>query len=647
MINPSNGMISTSSAAANAQSPGLKTYFKTPEGRYKLHYEKTHPSGLLHYAHGKTVTQVTIANLKDKPAPSTPPAPPSSFSASSGVRSAAARLLGAGNGSRALGFVGGNGGSKSLSGSSRIGSLGASSSSSSMINTNFDGKGTYIIFNVGDAIFISDLNSQDKDPIKSIHFSNSNPVCHAFDQDAKDGHDLLIGLNSGDVYSVSLRQQLQDVGKKLVGAHHYNKDGSVNNGLLLIVVVLVLHGFPEVMVLLLLLMPMVICMCMKRQALNIKRNTFFSKDGAGDSSFPVIKDQTQFSVAHARYSKMFGSGYCCSNFDEVDLIIVLIESNPIARWHICQGPINSIAFSTDGTHLATVIYEFSTIQKNNLFAVEKAIMVRYYVVLGGVFDNKVPVNSMDGKYILTGGEDDLVQVWSMEDRKVVAWGEGHNSWVSGVAFDSYWSSPNSDGTGETVMYRFGSVGQSFNSEMNAYSAIVIYWLLELWGMLGLNRVRDSGQVLPEHYLMMSANDYDAIFNMCQDTRLLLWDLEMDEIVVPFRRGPPGGSPTFSTGSQSAHWDNVPVGTLQPAPSMRDVPKLSPLVAHRIHTEPLSGVIFTQESVLTVCREGHIKIWMRPGFAESQSGNNSETLLSTSSKEKPLLSSKVGSSSYRQ
>lgn len=36
---------------------------------------------------------------------------------------------------------------------------------------------------------------------------------------------------------------------------------------------------------------------------------------------------------------------------------------------------------------------------------------------------------MDGKYILTGGEDDLVQVWSMEERKVVAWGEGHNSWV--------------------------------------------------------------------------------------------------------------------------------------------------------------------------------------------------------------------------
>lgn len=42
---------------------------------------------------------------------------------------------------------------------------------------------------------------------------------------------------------------------------------------------------------------------------------------------------------------------------------------------------------------------------------------------------------MDAKYILTGGEDDLVQVWSMEDRKVVAWGEGHNSWVRFLFYD--------------------------------------------------------------------------------------------------------------------------------------------------------------------------------------------------------------------
>lgn len=31
-----------------------------------------------------------------------------------------------------------------------------------------------------------------------------------------------------------------------------------------------------------------------------------------------------------------------------------MQSNPIARWHICQGSINSLAFSTDGAYLAAV-----------------------------------------------------------------------------------------------------------------------------------------------------------------------------------------------------------------------------------------------------------------------------------------------------
>ncbi|KAH7867081.1 hypothetical protein Vadar_028648 [Vaccinium darrowii] len=532
-------MPSSSSAANNAvQSPGLKTYFKTPEGRYKLQYEKTHPAGLIHYAHGKTTTQVTLAPLKDKPVQA-PPSTSSSMGVTSGVRSAAARFLGGGNGSRALSFVGGNGGSsKYVSSSSRVGSLGASSSNSFVGTSSFDGKGTYLVFNVGDAIFISDLNSQDKDPIKSINFSNSNPVCHAFDLDAKDGHDLLIGLISGDVYSVSLRQQLQDVGKKLVGAQHYNKDGCVNNSRCTSIA-WVPNGDGAFVV------------------AHADGNFYVyekNKEGSGDPLFPVIKDQTQFSVAHARYSK-----------------------NPIARWHICQGSINSISFSIDGTYIATVgrdgylrVFDYKNEQ---LICGGKS----YYGAL------LCCSWSVDGKYVLTGGEDDLVQVWSMEERKVVARGEGHNSWVSGVAFDSYWSPPNSDGSGENVIYRFGSVGQ--------------------------------------------------------DTQLLLWDFEIDEIVVPLRRAP-GGSPTFSTGSHSAHWDSAcPVGTLQPAPSIRDVPKLSPVISHRVHTEPLSGVIFTQESVLSVCRDGHIKIWMRPGFSEAQSSNGSDSVLNTTLKEKQF--------SYRQ
>ena len=101
-----------------------------------------------------------------------------------------------------------------------------------------------------------------------------------------------------------------------------------------------------------------------------------------------------------------------------------MQSNPVARWHICQGSINSIAFSTDGTFLSTVgrdgtlsqsslifasvsslfvvfdckiyvsstfncydqvTYVFLTTIKSSLCAVAKVITVRSYVVLGGVY----------------------------------------------------------------------------------------------------------------------------------------------------------------------------------------------------------------------------------------------------------------------
>ena len=41
------------------------------------------------------------------------------------------------------------------------------------------------------------------------------------------------------------------------------------------------------------------------------------------------------------------------------------------------------------------------------------------------------------RYIVTGGEDDLVTVWSLSHQRVIARGEGHKSWVTMVSFDPY------------------------------------------------------------------------------------------------------------------------------------------------------------------------------------------------------------------
>ena len=68
------------------------------------------------------------------------------------------------NGSKALSFGGGNGVSRAVAGSSHIGgglctSTGLGGSQGA---TNCDGKGTYIVFNAADTLFINDLNSQEK-----------------------------------------------------------------------------------------------------------------------------------------------------------------------------------------------------------------------------------------------------------------------------------------------------------------------------------------------------------------------------------------------------------------------------------------------------------------------------------------------------
>ena len=59
--------------------------------------------------------------------------------------------------------------------------------------------------------------------------------------------------------------------------------------------------------------------------------------------------------------------------------------------------------------------------------------------------------SPDGRYIVTGGQDDLVSIWSLEDSILVARCQGHSSWVTGVAFDPWRCDERN--------YRFGSVGE--------------------------------------------------------------------------------------------------------------------------------------------------------------------------------------------
>lgn len=59
MSSSSTATISAATTSSPSQTQSLvKAYFKTPEGRYKLHSEKTRPANLLPYSYAKTISQV-------------------------------------------------------------------------------------------------------------------------------------------------------------------------------------------------------------------------------------------------------------------------------------------------------------------------------------------------------------------------------------------------------------------------------------------------------------------------------------------------------------------------------------------------------------------------------------------------------------
>ena len=59
--------------------------------------------------------------------------------------------------------------------------------------------------------------------------------------------------------------------------------------------------------------------------------------------------------------------------------------------------------------------------------------------------------SPDAKYVLTGGQDDLISIWCVAESAIVARCQGHHSWVTAVAFDPWRCDDHN--------YRFGSVGE--------------------------------------------------------------------------------------------------------------------------------------------------------------------------------------------
>ncbi|KAF2870173.1 WD40-repeat-containing domain protein [Massariosphaeria phaeospora] len=121
------------------------------------------------------------------------------------------------------------------------------------------------------------------------------------------------------------------------------------------------------------------------------------------------------------------------------------KANPVSYWKVSNAKINAFAFSPDCQHIAVV-------SEDGSFRVIDFLKERLLHVFTSYYGGLMCVCwSPDGRYIVTGGQDDLVSIWSLADSQLVARCQGHSSWVTAVQFDP-WRCDDRN-------YRIGSVGE--------------------------------------------------------------------------------------------------------------------------------------------------------------------------------------------
>lgn len=199
--------------------------------------------------------------------------------------------------------------------------------------------------------------------------------------------------------------------------------------------------------------------------------------------------------------------------------------NPLFRWTFGplttpatgngNGCINELAFSPCGLMLA-IVSQDGFLRVFNYERMDLLGMARSY--FGGFL---CVCWSPDGKYIVVGGEDDLVTVWSLNERRVVARGQGHRSWVSVVAFDPYTSYSHWDGPD------FSDDENPANDGVGTYSRCCVDDNQPQLREHGGGRYRTARPMSSSSTIPDKIGTSYRLGSVSQDTQLCLWDITED------------------------------------------------------------------------------------------------------------------------
>jgi len=257
---------------------------------------------------------------------------------------------------------------------------------------------------------------------------------------------------------------------------------------------------------------------------------------------------------------------------------------PAAVWSPGGGCVNDLAASPDGRLLAVACRDGAL---RLLDAGSGATLHGCYSHYGALL---CCAFSADGKYVAAGGEDDLVMVYGVEERCVVAHLEGHNSWVSRVAFDPH--AQLATCAGIAAMYRLASVGQDGQ---------LLLWEVQLsdedggGSSIGAAAGGAGGGGGGGGGMRKSTST--------QSLKTGGWQGSTEGTASGGVKRTGGGSSGLS-------------GVLMPSLPRADMLVYEPIMERRLHSTPLSDLLLTSRMLYTADHGGVIKMWLRPSASDS-------------------------------
>ncbi|TKR60999.1 hypothetical protein L596_028171 [Steinernema carpocapsae] len=259
-----------------------------------------------------------------------------------------------------------------------------------------------ICFNIGRELYVYDYNNTNNaadltKPVDKRVYKGTFPTCHDFNQETASATScsLIIGFSAGQIQLIDpFQKEFQPLSRL------FNEDRIIDKS-----PVTCLKWVPG------------------------QTQLFIASHASGNMY--LYNEELPCLPTHPNYTVLKqGDGYAVYSTKSKT------QRNPVNRWTIGEGPLNQFSFCSemDSRLLATVSHD-GFLRIFDYASMELLSYMKSY--FGGLL---CLAWSPDQKYIVTGGEDDLITVFSVNEKKVICRGQGHKSWVSHVAFDPYTSS---------------------------------------------------------------------------------------------------------------------------------------------------------------------------------------------------------------